>query len=350
MATTETGHTANRVYWDADGNIHMNGGKIYADESGGELAGSEIAFLDAVTAGTAAASKAVVLDSSKGIATITSATITTLTTGAITSVDSSLGVAGLAATAATGGAIVLTGGATTTSGVGGLVSLTGGAGAGSDVGGAASIVGGLGGATDAAGGAATVTAGAGNGTGNGAIAGIVGGASGGGATGTGGVARLIGGAAASVNGTGGAGQLTGGIATGTGTGGACVVTGGASAGASGTGGDVSLASGAATGGAEGSVKVQTVATGKVGFFNVTPVVRASAFTQTYATADRTHANPTASSVVTTGVTQTTPFGYVGAAQGDAVASTINQIIVDQADVKALVNSVIDDLQAYGILA
>jgi hypothetical protein len=40
---------------------------------------AEIGVLDAVTAGTAAASKAVVLDSSKGIATITSATITTMT-------------------------------------------------------------------------------------------------------------------------------------------------------------------------------------------------------------------------------------------------------------------------------
>lgn len=39
---------------------------------------AEIAFIDGVTAGTATASKALVLDSSKGIATITSATITTL--------------------------------------------------------------------------------------------------------------------------------------------------------------------------------------------------------------------------------------------------------------------------------
>jgi hypothetical protein len=40
---------------------------------------AEIAFIDGVTAGTATASKALVLDSSKGIGTITSATITTLT-------------------------------------------------------------------------------------------------------------------------------------------------------------------------------------------------------------------------------------------------------------------------------
>lgn len=86
----------------------------------------------------------------------------------------------------------------------------------------------------------------------------------------------------------------------------------------------------------------------VGFFATTPVARAGAYTQTFATADKTHANATGASVVTTAVTQTSPFGYAGAAQGDAVATTINQIIVDLADLKQLVNSVIDDLQAYGL--
>lgn len=42
------------------------------------LTASELDFVDGVTAGTATASKALVLDSSKGIATITSATITTV--------------------------------------------------------------------------------------------------------------------------------------------------------------------------------------------------------------------------------------------------------------------------------
>ena len=63
-----------------------------------DISAAEIAFLDGVTAGTATASKAVVLDGSKGIATITSATITTLTTttvtgsGAITSSSQSAGI------------------------------------------------------------------------------------------------------------------------------------------------------------------------------------------------------------------------------------------------------------------
>ncbi len=43
------------------------------------LTGTELGFVDGVTAGTAAASKAVVLGASKEIATITSATITTMT-------------------------------------------------------------------------------------------------------------------------------------------------------------------------------------------------------------------------------------------------------------------------------
>ena len=47
------------------------------------LGGSEVAFLDGVTAGTAAASKAVVLGASKQIATITTATITNTQTATI---------------------------------------------------------------------------------------------------------------------------------------------------------------------------------------------------------------------------------------------------------------------------
>jgi sirohydrochlorin ferrochelatase len=72
-------------------------------------------------------------------------------------------------------------------------------------------------------------------------------------------------------------------------------------------------------------------------------------TQTYATADATHANPTGAAVVTTGVTQTTPFGFVGAAQGDAISTTINQIIVDLADLKQFVNSMANALRTADII-
>lgn len=247
--------------------------------------------------------------------------------------DSSLGITGQAATAATGGAVAIAGGATTTSGVGGAVTVAGGAGSGTSAGGAASVTGG---------------------------------ASGSGATGNGGAASIVGGAAASTNGSGGAVAGTGGVATGTGTGGAVTLTGGASAGASGTGGSINLASGAATGGTEGAVNVQTVATGKLGFFGATAVTQASAYTQTYATADKTHANLTATAHTYPGsgnMFDATPADLlinvrtdtVGNAVADivvnekSIADNLNQAIADITDVKQLVNSIIDDLQAYGLV-
>ena len=71
--------------------------------AGNGLSAAELAVLDGVTAGTATASKAVVLNASKGISTITSATITTLTG---TEVD--LGANGASGTA---GLVVLRDGA-----------------------------------------------------------------------------------------------------------------------------------------------------------------------------------------------------------------------------------------------
>lgn len=61
----------------------------------------ELGFIDGVTAGTATASKALVLDSSKGIATITSATITTLTSTTVNATT-------VAATTVTAGTVTKT--------------------------------------------------------------------------------------------------------------------------------------------------------------------------------------------------------------------------------------------------
>ncbi len=143
---------------------------------GNTLSATELAFLDGVTAGTATASKAVVLGASKDIATITSATITTLTTGAIASVDSSLDVTGLAST--TGGSVTVTGGTSSTSGTaGGAVGLAGGTPGATGVGGAVTIAGAAGGATSGAGGAVSITGGAGTaGNSNGGSLVIAGGA------------------------------------------------------------------------------------------------------------------------------------------------------------------------------
>lgn len=65
-------------------------------QSGSELTGTEIAYVDGLTPGTATASKALVLDSSKGIATITSATITTLTSPTVNATNIDLGASGTA--------------------------------------------------------------------------------------------------------------------------------------------------------------------------------------------------------------------------------------------------------------
>ena len=86
---------------------------------------------------------------------------------------------------------------------------------------------------------------------------------------------------------------------------------------------------------------------KVGFFGVSPVVRPSAFTQTYSTATRTHSNPTASSVATTAATNISPYGYAQA-QADAIVTAVNALIVDVANVKQVLNALIDDQQSLGL--
>lgn len=63
MPTTEAGHVANRSYFDTDGNLHMNGASVYLDEVGTAWSPTEAAVVEGITAGTGAASKALVLDS-----------------------------------------------------------------------------------------------------------------------------------------------------------------------------------------------------------------------------------------------------------------------------------------------
>lgn len=109
----------------------------------------------------------------------------------------------------------------------------------------------------------------------------------------------------------------------------------------------------------GSDRFRANATG-IGFFAATPVAQAAAFTQTYSTADRTHANPTG--VVLTDSSGGTPDQTVSAVTDNAettnnstindnfaeMADEINKLVADMADIKQLVNSVIDDMQAYGL--
>ena len=67
MATTEAGHAANRFYADQDGQLHLNGSSIYLDELGNTLTPTEGAYLDGITAGTTAASKAFVADANGAV-------------------------------------------------------------------------------------------------------------------------------------------------------------------------------------------------------------------------------------------------------------------------------------------
>lgn len=88
--------------------------------------------------------------------------------------------------------------------------------------------------------------------------------------------------------------------------------------------------------------------GTVGFYGVTKVARPTAYTQTYATAARTV--PTATQV-------TPPAGGAGAAAGawdtagnrDLAIASITAGAADLVELKKVVNSIIDDLQAVGLL-
>lgn len=87
----------------------------------------------------------------------------------------------------------------------------------------------------------------------------------------------------------------------------------------------------------------------IGFFGTAPASQAAAYTQTYSTADRTHANPTASAPGDLNVTNSSPWGYGSEAEADTVWQTLDALVADLADVKQLVNAIIDDLQSYGLV-
>ena len=115
--------------------------------------------------------------------------------------------------------------------------------------------------------------------------------------------------------------------------------------------DVNIVLGTTTG-----TKIGTATTQKLGFFNATPIVQPSAYTQTYATADKTHAAPTAATLTVADGAGTND-NTIGAITADAsviaavqeIADEINKLVADVADVKQFVNSVVDDLQALGLV-
>jgi hypothetical protein len=88
--------------------------------------------------------------------------------------------------------------------------------------------------------------------------------------------------------------------------------------------------------------------GNLGFYGTAPIARPAAYTQTYATADKVHDAITSADF---------PAGGVGAAAGgwdtaanrDAAITRFNALRAEVIDLKNLVNSLIDDLQAVGLL-
>jgi hypothetical protein len=125
------------------------------------------------------------------------------------------------------------------------------------------------------------------------------------------------------------------------------------------GGNVGLAAGvnfvldAGTG-----TKIATATNQKLGHYGVTPVVQPSAYTQTYSTADKTHANFTSADL--TGITSSTTGSALAEPSAAYTQSEmqqnfrriqdqLNALRADVADLKQLVNSVIDDLQALGLV-
>jgi hypothetical protein len=93
-------------------------------------------------------------------------------------------------------------------------------------------------------------------------------------------------------------------------------------------------------------KIGTATTQKFGFYNATPIVQPSAYTQTYSTADKTHANFTSADI---GAFTGGLVGFLDAAERDNVRTQVNALRADVADLKQLVNSLIDDLQALGLV-
>lgn len=105
-------------------------------------------------------------------------------------------------------------------------------------------------------------------------------------------------------------------------------------------------------------KIGTATTQKIGFFNATPVAQPSAFTQTYATADKTMAALTAATLTHgVGTADGTVDDVTGAHDQTIlnnnfkeVTTQIANLLTDITDVKQGLNSVIDDLQALGLLS
>jgi hypothetical protein len=102
------------------------------------------------------------------------------------------------------------------------------------------------------------------------------------------------------------------------------------------------------------LKIGTTTTQKIGIWGNTPVVRPAAYTQTYATATRTHENPTAAALSMADGAGTND-NTIGAITADAsviaafqeIVDEVNKAVADIANVKQVLNQSIDDDQLVG---
>ena len=99
----------------------------------------------------------------------------------------------------------------------------------------------------------------------------------------------------------------------------------------------------------------SAADGTLGFYGVTPVVRPSAYTQTYDTAARTVPAATAAALTVADGAGTND-GTIGAITGDAsviaavqeLSAQITALIADDLALKKVITAIIDDLQSLGL--
>jgi len=86
---------------------------------------------------------------------------------------------------------------------------------------------------------------------------------------------------------------------------------------------------------------------------VTPGLQATGtvpYTQTYSTTSRTVPNTTAVKPAATAATNVAPYGFTTAAQADAIRTCTNNLVDDVNNVKNVLNQLLDDLQAKGIVS
>lgn len=103
-------------------------------------------------------------------------------------------------------------------------------------------------------------------------------------------------------------------------------------------------------------KIGTATTQKLAFYNSTPIVQPGAYTQTYSTANKTIAAPTAVvtglaslSAITGGESPTEAEHNLAVAQINYLITAVTALIADDLDNRQTANALIDDLQALGLV-